>query len=135
MATVHADSRITLHYLKNTEHHKYLIEEIRKTAITLEKRNWTITFTWIKAHAGNYGNELADKLAKKAARNDDISFNRPPKTKDYYSERPEHCQVAKPMGSHYKRAINEAIFPNHQGQTDHQNQINAKFHCNSNSSR
>jgi ribonuclease HI len=31
------------------------------------------------AHAGNYGNELADKLAKEAARNDDISFNRIPK--------------------------------------------------------
>jgi hypothetical protein len=27
------------------------------------------------------------------------------------------------------------IFPNHQGQTDHQNQINTKFHGNSNSSR
>ena len=32
------------------------------------------------AHAGNYGNELADKLAKKAARKDDISFNKIPKS-------------------------------------------------------
>jgi ribonuclease HI len=51
-ATVHTDSRIALQSLKNTKNHKYLIEEIRKTAIALEKRNWTITFTWIKAHAG-----------------------------------------------------------------------------------
>jgi hypothetical protein len=29
---------------------------------------------------GHYGNELADKLAKEAARNDDISFNRVPKS-------------------------------------------------------
>jgi hypothetical protein len=29
-ATVHTDSRITLHSLKNTENHNYLIEEIRK---------------------------------------------------------------------------------------------------------
>jgi len=40
----------------------------------------TIVFTWIKAHAGNYGNGLADKLAKEAARKDDISFNRIPKS-------------------------------------------------------
>jgi ribonuclease HI len=79
-ATVHTDSRITLQSLKNTKNHKYLIEEIRKTAIALEKRNWTITFTWIKAHAGIYGNELADKLAKEAARKDNIFFNRIPKT-------------------------------------------------------
>jgi hypothetical protein len=66
--------------LKNTENHNYLIEEIRKKARALEKHNWTITFTWIKAHAGNYGNELADKLVKKAARNHDLSFNRIPKS-------------------------------------------------------
>ena len=34
------------------------------------------TFTSIKAHAGYYGKELADKLAKEAAINDGISFNR-----------------------------------------------------------
>jgi len=37
-------------------------------------------FTWIKAHAGNYRNELADNLVKEASRNDDISFNRNPKS-------------------------------------------------------
>jgi ribonuclease HI len=38
----------------------------------LEKKNWYIEYTRIKAHVGHYGNELADKLAKEAARNDDI---------------------------------------------------------------
>jgi ribonuclease HI len=49
-ATVHTDSRITLQLLKNTKNHNYLIEEIRKKTIALEKRSRTITFTWIKAH-------------------------------------------------------------------------------------
>jgi len=48
--------------------------------MALEKHNWTITFTWIKAHAGNYGKELAEKLTKKAARNVAISVNRIPKS-------------------------------------------------------
>ena len=76
---MHTDSRITLQSLQNTNNHNYLIEEIRNSAIALEKRNWTITFTWIKAHVRIYGKELADKLAKEAARMDDISFNRIPK--------------------------------------------------------
>jgi ribonuclease HI len=59
----YTDSRITLQSLKNTKNHNYFIEEIRKTAIALEKSNWIITFTWTKAYAGIYGNELADKLA------------------------------------------------------------------------
>ena len=49
------------------KNHNYLIQEIRKKAIALEKSIWTIIFTSIKAHAGNYGNELADKLAKETA--------------------------------------------------------------------
>ena len=75
-AAVHIHSRIALKSLKNTKHHNYLIEEIRKTPTALEKRNWTSTFTWVKAHAGTYGNETADKLPKDAARKDDIFFNR-----------------------------------------------------------
>jgi len=52
----------------------------RQKAVALEKRNWTIVFTWVKAHAGNYEKDLADKLAKEAASKDDISFNRIPKS-------------------------------------------------------
>jgi len=38
-ATVHTDCRITLQSLQNTNNHNYLIEEIRKLAITLGKSN------------------------------------------------------------------------------------------------
>jgi hypothetical protein len=47
---------------------------------TLEKDNWHIEFTWIKAHAGHTRNELADKLAKEATNNREICFNKIPKS-------------------------------------------------------
>jgi len=37
-------------------------------------------FTWIKAHAGNSGNELADQLARDAVNNNVICFNKVPKS-------------------------------------------------------
>jgi len=36
---IHTDSRITLEPLKNTKNRNYLIEEIRKKTIALEKEN------------------------------------------------------------------------------------------------
>ena len=42
-------------------------------------------FTWIQAHVGHYGKEIADKFAKDAA-GKDISFNRIPK-----------CAIAQPL--------------------------------------
>jgi len=37
-----------------------------------EMQNRKIDFSWIKAHAGHQGNELANQLAKEAASNGDI---------------------------------------------------------------
>ena len=76
--TIHTDSKITLQSLKNPKNHKHLINEIRKTALSMEKQNCHITFTWIRAHVGHHGNELADKLAKEAAGKDIIFYNRIP---------------------------------------------------------
>ena len=79
------DSRIRLDSLKNVNNHGYFIEEIRKRVSILERVNWTIEFSWFKAHIGEHGNELADRLAKDAARNRDtmIAFNRVPKSTMY----------------------------------------------------
>jgi ribonuclease HI len=76
--TIHTDSRITLQSLKNPKNHKHLIDEIREKAKILKEHNWHITLTWIQAHVGHYGNELADKLAKEAAGKDIISYSRIP---------------------------------------------------------
>jgi len=53
----------------------------------LDRANWTIEISWVKAHIGIYGNELADQLSKSATRNSDIavSFNRIP-TSTLYSK-------------------------------------------------
>ena len=110
-ATVHTDSRITLQSLQNKNNHNYLIEEIRKLAITLGKSNWTIKFTWIKAHVGIYGNELADKLAKEASRKD-ISFKRIPKTEIIHQLREQ--SIAKwqnPWDRTTKGQVTKQFFP------------------------
>jgi len=57
---IHTDSRITLDSLKNNKNRNHLMEEIREKTIILEKENWNIEYTWIKGHAGHYGNELAN---------------------------------------------------------------------------
>jgi hypothetical protein len=66
---------ITLESLKNMKSIKHLIKEMRKKTITPERENWNIEHTWIKAHAGHYGKELA----KEATRND-ICYNKIPKS-------------------------------------------------------
>ena len=63
---IHTGSKKTVESLKNTKNRKHVIEEIRKKIIALEKENWNIEYTWIKAPAGHYRNELADKTTKEA---------------------------------------------------------------------
>ena len=67
-AAIITDSRISLDLIKNVNNHSYLIEEIRERLSKLERSNWTVAFAWVKTHAGILENELADQLAKTAAR-------------------------------------------------------------------
>jgi len=91
---VYTDSRINIDYLKSASNNNYLIEETKKKLTKLRSTKWTIEFWWIKAHAGNFDNELADRLAKEAANNKDIPvvFDRIPKT-TLYSELEEEATL------------------------------------------
>jgi hypothetical protein len=67
----------------------------------------------MKAHDGNYGNELADYLAKKAACSSeaDIAYIKTPKSA-VISELKEKCTgVAKRMGRLNQGRINKNILP------------------------
>jgi ribonuclease HI len=80
--TIYTDSKITLDKLRNTKIHTYLIEETRRKIIEMSKAKWEVNLCWVKAHAGIMGNELADTLAKKAAKNESLTveYNRIPKS-------------------------------------------------------
>jgi hypothetical protein len=71
-----------LESLKNRKNHTYIIEKIRMKMKELEMQNWKIEFSWIKAHAGHHGKELADQLAKEAAPSNGINecYKRIPKS-------------------------------------------------------
>ena len=62
-ATIFTDSRVSLDSLQNPKNHAFLVENIRKKVASLENNEWKIKFSWVKAHVGIYGNELAGRLA------------------------------------------------------------------------
>jgi len=82
-ATICTDSKVTLDSLKNQDIHGYLIEKTRNKFLHLTTLNWTINFRWVKPHTGIERNEVADKLAKEAAQDDEnmnMVFDRIPFT-------------------------------------------------------
>ena len=48
----------------------------------MTRTSWEITLCWVKAHVGIFGNELANRLAKKATTNESLieDYNRIPKS-------------------------------------------------------
>ena len=77
-AVIYTDSTITLDSIRSARNHNSLIEEIRKRTVNLHKQNWKIEFKWMKAHARNIGNELADRLAKKVTKNRNVTYSKIP---------------------------------------------------------
>jgi hypothetical protein len=55
---------------------------------------WRIKFSWVKGHAGTQDNEIADRLAKEAARSKDTKhvFARIPKSTLYQEAKAEERQ-------------------------------------------
>ena len=90
-AAVITDSRVALDCIKNTRNHSSLIEEIRLRRSKLKRINWNIVFSWVKVHVGNKRNELADKIAKAAAMDNEntITYNRVPKITIYKEQEDE----------------------------------------------
>ena len=110
---IHTDSRITLESIKNMKNQNHLIEEIRKKNIALEKENWNIEYTWLKAHAGQYGNELADKFATEAARNSHICYNKIPKSEIKHQEREKSIEKWQQQWDNTtKGLVTKEFFPN-----------------------
>ena len=78
---VNTDSKVTLDTLQNRHKHYILIENIRKEIKRLEDLRWTVFCYWVKAHVGIQRNEMADRLAKKAATYDkgEIMYDKIPR--------------------------------------------------------
>ena len=114
-ATVHTYSRIRLQSLQNTNNHNYITQEIRKLAITLGKSNLTLKFTWVKAHVGIYGNELADKLAKEATRKGEFSFISIPKLEIIQQLREQNIAMWRNQWDRQQKDKQRKNFSNHQG--------------------
>ena len=76
----HCATSVPLDAVRNTKNNGHLVEEIRKRAVTLKKKNWKIELKWVKAQAGIYGNEIADRLPKEATQNYHVTYSRIPKS-------------------------------------------------------
>ena len=103
---------MTLDSLKNSNIHTSLIEEIRKLT-EMRKINCKIQFSCFKVHVGILGKELADALAKKAAKKADII--------EYYKILPKSVVISElgersvekwqRMGPNNKGTNHKRIFP------------------------
>ena len=89
--------------------------------MNLKTFKWKIGLTWIKAHIGTYGNELADRLAKDGARRKDAD--------EYYHKIPKSAILNELEEEsinrwQYERSSNKILLPDGAGRIkseDHPN--------------
>jgi len=70
-ANIFTESRISVDSIRNTRNHSQLIEERRKKMSSMDRANWNVEISWVKANEGIVGNELGDRFAKTAASDSD----------------------------------------------------------------
>jgi hypothetical protein len=116
--TIFTDSRITLDLLQNYNH-GLLVEEIRKKVATLESSGWQIRISWVKAHIGVHGNELAEKVAKEAAQSTDTryEYTRTLKSYLYHVTAEEAKKMASRMDNKHQGGCNKTVLSIRAGQT------------------
>ena len=100
----------------------------------MSKANWEVNLCWVKAHAGIMGNELADTLAKNAAKNESLTveYNKSPKKRsDEGVRRRKREKMAKKLDTNYQRKHNRRIFPKRRRKAKNEIKPHTKIHGNS----
>ena len=100
----------------------------------MSKANWEVNLCWVKAHAEIMGNELADTLAKNAAKNESLTveYNNPKKRTDEGVRRIKREKMAKKLDTNYQRKHNDRILPKRRRKTKNEIKPHTELHGNSN---
>ena len=96
------DSKSVLQSLEswNSKTRSDLIYEIKFQVHLLQSKGINVTFFWVPSHVGIYGNEIADKLAKKGAEKTDASV----RTLELKLSRSELCSK---ISQHFKKSTSK----------------------------